>query len=556
MKKLTIVGAQINLLVGDIEGNTQLIINAANYAYRENKADLVLFPELAITSYPLEDLLFRPTLYHRVHQALHQIADNVKHTTVIVGYPDYIEDKYYNKAAVIADRRILTTYVKHELPNYRVFDEKRYFTAGDQPCVINVKGVKIGILICEDLWFQNPIKQTIAAGSQLITCINASPFSQDKALHRRNLLAKHAEQYHIPIIYLNLIGGQDELVFDGGSMVFDQNGICVQQSAYLREELMTVVFDIERSLKLCTKRPVPPEPINEERVYNVLVLGVRDYIKKNNFPGAIVGLSGGIDSALTVSIAVDAIGHERVSGILMPSPFTSKISVIDAQAQAKALNIRTSIIDINLIFNAFIDTLATEFIGLKKDMTEENLQARIRGMILMAISNKRGSIVLTTGNKSEMAVGYTTLYGDMAGGFAVLKDVYKTMVYRLCHYRNTIFPVIPERVLTRPPSAELALGQKDQDVLPPYPVLDEILEHYIAKDEDPVTISKAGFDINVVKKVVQMINRNEYKRHQAPVGIRITERAFGKDRRYPITSSFVKEFNLSNSAIFPFLNES
>lgn len=543
MKRLTIVGAQINLLVGDIEGNAQLIIDAANRAYRENKADLVLFPELAVTSYPPEDLLFRPALYHRVHQALHQIADNVKHTIVIVGYPDCIEDKYYNKAAVIADGKTIATYTKHELPNYLVFDEKRYFTAGDQSCVIDVKGVRVGILICEDLWFKNPIKQAMAAGSQLITCINASPFSQDKAHHRRNLLAKHAKQYHVPIIYLNLIGGQDELVFDGGSMVFDQNGIHVQQGAYFREELMTVVFDIEHSLKVLTTTPLPPDPPNEERVYNVLVLGVRDYIRKNNFPSAIVGLSGGVDSALTASIAVDAVGHERVSGILMPSPFTSKISIIDAQAEAKALNIRTSIIDINLIFNACINTLAPEFIGLKKDMTEENLQARIRGMLLMAISNKRGSIVLTTGNKSEIAVGYATLYGDMAGGFAVLKDVYKTMVYRLCHYRNTIFPVIPERVLTRSPSAELAPGQKDQDVLPPYPVLDEILEHYIAKDEDLSTIAEAGFDIAVVKKVVQMINRNEHKRHQAPVGIRITERAFGKDRRYPITSSFFKECN-------------
>lgn len=540
MKKLTIVGAQINLLVGDIEGNTQLIINTANRAYREKKADLVLFPELAITSYPPEDLLFRPALYQRVRRALYRISNNVKHTIVIVGYPDCIEDKYYNKAAVIADGKTITTYAKNELPNYRVFDEKRYFTAGDQPCVIDIKGVKIGILICEDLWVENPIKQSVAAGSQLITCINASPFSQDKAYHRRDLLAKRAKQYHVPIVYLNLIGGQDELVFDGGSMVFDQNGAYVQQGAYLREELMTVIFDIEHSLKVLTTTPVPSEPLDEEKVYNVLVLGVRDYIEKNNFPSAIVGLSGGVDSALTVSIAVDAIGHERVSGVLMPSPFTSEISIIDAQAEAKALNIRTSIIDINMIFDAFINTLAPEFIGLEKDMTEENLQARIRGMLLMAISNKKGSIVLTTGNKSEMAVGYATLYGDIAGGFAVLKDVSKTMVYRLCRYRNAIFPVIPERVLKRPPSAELAPGQKDQDVLPPYSVLDKILEHYITKDEDPSTIIKAGFDITVVKKVVQMINRNEYKRRQAPVGIRITECAFGKDRRYPITSSFFK----------------
>ena len=536
MKKLTIVGAQINLLVGDIEGNAQLIIDAANRAYRENKADLVLFPELAITSYPPEDLLFRPALYRRVHQALRQIADNVKHTTVIVGYPDYIEDKYYNKAVVIADGKTLATYDKHALPNYRVFDGKRYFATGDQPCVIDIKGAKIGVLICEDLWFENPIKQAMAAGSQLIACINASPFVQDKDHHRRDLLAKRAKQYHVPIFYLNLVGGQDELVFDGGSMVFDQNGAHVQQGAYLREELMTVVFDIAHPLKILTATPLPSEPLDEEKIYNVLVLGVRDYIEKNNFPSAIVGLSGGVDSALTVSIAVDAIGHERVHGILMPSPFTSKISIIDAQAEAKALNIRTSIIDINPIFNTFINTLSPEFVGLKKDTTEENLQARIRGTLLMAISNKKGSIVLTTGNKSEMAVGYATLYGDMAGGFAVLKDIYKTMVYRLCCYRNTIFPVIPERVLTRPPSAELAPSQKDQDILPPYQTLDEILEHYIAKNEDPSTIAEAGFDITVVKKVVRMINRSEYKRRQAPVGIRITERAFGKDWCYPVTS--------------------
>ncbi|QTS84077.1 NAD+ synthase [Coxiella endosymbiont of Amblyomma nuttalli] len=541
MKPLTIVGAQINLLVGDIEGNTQLIIDTANRAYSENKADLVLFPELTITSYPPEDLLFRPALYRRVHQALHRIADNIKHTTVIVGYPDCIKDKYYNKAVVIADGKILATYVKHELPNYRVFDEKRYFVAGDQPCVIDIKGVRIGILICEDLWFEHPIKQAMAAGSQLIACINASPFTRNKACYRRSLLAKHADQYHVPIIYLNLVGGQDELVFDGGSMVFDQNGAHVQQGAYFREELMIIIFDIERSLKLLTTTPILSEPLDEEKVYNVLVLGVRDYIEKNNFPGAVIGLSGGVDSALTLSIAVDAIGYKRVSGVLMPSPFTSEISIIDAQAEAKALNVQTSVIDISAIFNAVTNVLASEFVGLKKNITEENLQARIRGMLLMAISNKKGSIVLITGNKSEMAVGYTTLYGDMAGGLAVLKDVYKTMVYRLCRYRNTIFPVIPERILTRPPSAELAPAQEDQDILPPYPILDEILERYIVRDEDPSKIAEAGFDITIVKKVVRMINRNEYKRRQAPIGIRITERAFGKDRRYPITSGFTKD---------------
>ncbi|WP_267256645.1 NAD+ synthase [Coxiella endosymbiont of Ornithodoros maritimus] len=541
MKKLVIVGAQLNFLVGDIEGNTQLIIDATNQAYQESKADLILFPELAITSYPPEDLLFRPALYRRVHQALQIIADKVNGITVIVGYPDFIDNKCYNKAAVISGGKIVATYTKHELPNYRVFDEKRYFTAGDQPCVIEIKGVKIGILICEDLWLENPIKQSVAAGAQLIACINSSPFAQDKSHHRRDLLTKRTKRYHIPIVYLNLVGGQDELVFDGGSLVFNQHGELIQQGPYLKEELITVEFNIDDNLNILTKTQLPPEPLDEEKIYNVLVLGLRNYVNKNNFPGAVIGLSGGVDSALTLAIAVDAIGSEQVSGVLMPSPFTSPMSIEDAEAQAKALNVRTSTINIQPIFKAFIESLESEFAGFGKDVTEENLQARIRGTLLMAISNKKGAIVLTTGNKSEMAIGYATLYGDMAGGFSVLKDVYKTMVYRLCRYRNTISRVIPERVLERPPSAELAPNQKDQDVLPPYHILDEILERYIAKDEDPAAIAAGGFDIEMVKKVVRMINHNEYKRHQAPIGIRITERAFGKDRRYPITSGFVKD---------------
>ena len=541
MKKLVIVGAQINLLVGDIEGNTQLIIDTVNRAYRKSKADIVLFPELAISSYPPEDLLFRAALYQRVHQALQRIAKEVKYTTVVVGYPDFQEKHYYNKAAVIGEGKIIATYAKYALPNYRVFDEKRYFSSGDQPCIIEVKGVKIGLLICEDLWLESPLKDTIKAGAQLIACINASPFTQDKSHRLHDLLTKRVQKYRIPIIYLNLIGGQDELVFDGGSMVFNQNGERIQQAAYLKEELMTIEFDLEHQLDVFTKHSLPPEPLDEEKIYNVLVLGVRDYINKNNFPSAIIGLSGGVDSALTLAITVDAIGPSRVSGVLMPSPFTSSISIEDVKIETQALKIPTSIIDINPTFEAFLQSLAPEFAGLPRDVTEENLQARIRGTLLMAISNKKGAIVLTTGNKSEMAVGYATLYGDMAGGFGVLKDVYKTMVYRLCKYRNTISPVIPERVLTRAPSAELTLNQKDQDTLPPYQILDKILEHYIGKDEDPNTIATAGFDINVVKRVVRMINRNEYKRRQAPIGIRITERAFGKDRRYPITSGFSKD---------------
>ena len=542
MKKLVIVGAQINFLVGDIEGNTQLIIDTINRAYCESKADIVLFPELAVSSYPPEDLLFRATLYQRVHKALQRIVEEVKHTAVVVvGYPDFQNKHYYNRAAVIGEGKIITTYTKHALPNYRVFDEKRYFSPGDQPCIIEVKGVRIGLLICEDLWLEAPLQDTVKAGAQLIACINASPFAQDKSHHRRDLLTKRIQKYHIPIIYLNLIGGQDELVFDGGSMVFNQNGERIQQAAYSKEELMTIEFNLEQQLDVCRKYSLPTEPLDEEKIYNVLVLGVRDYINKNNFPSAIIGLSGGVDSALTLAIAVDAVGPSRVSGVLMPSSFTSSISIEDVKEEAKTLKISTSVIDINLIFEVFLQSLASEFSGLPKDVTEENLQARIRGTLLMALSNKKGAIVLTTGNKSEMAVGYTTLYGDMAGGFGVLKDVYKTMVYRLCKYRNTISPVIPKRVLTRAPSAELAPNQKDQDTLPPYQILDKILERYIGKDEDPNTIATAGFDINIVKKVVRMINRNEYKRRQAPIGIRITERAFGKDRRYPITSGFSKD---------------
>lgn len=539
MKKLVIVGAQINLLVGDIEGNTQLIIDTAHRAYREHKADLVVFPELSITSYPPEDLLFRPALYRRVHQALQKIADDVKHTTVVVGYPDQIEGICYNKAAVIGDGKILATYAKQELPNYHVFDEKRYFVPGSDSCVFNLKGTKIGLLICEDLWFDGPVKQAVSDGAQLIVSLNASPFAMDKSNARVKIL-KNQAHYKIPIVYVNLVGGQDELVFDGNSMVLDQEGEVAQMAAHCKEDLLITEWDLENNLNLLTKKPFTALS-EEEKIYRVLVLGVHDYIKKNHFRGAIIGLSGGIDSALTLAIAVDAIGAENVAAVMMPSRYTADISLEDAQAEAHALNVHYSIIDIEPIFKSFLNGLSAEFAGLPRDTTEENLQARIRGTLLMAISNKKGFIVLTTGNKSEMAVGYATLYGDMAGGFAVIKDVYKMMVYRLSVYRNTVAPVIPTRVIERAPSAELAPDQKDQDSLPPYPILDEILERYIAKDQDPATIADAGFDINIVKKVVRMINRNEYKRRQAPPGIRITERAFGKDRRYPITSGFQKD---------------
>ncbi len=541
MKKLIIVTAQLNLLVGNIEGNTESIIAAAHQAYEKYGADLVVYPELAITGYPPEDLLFRPALYDRVQHSLNKLSNMIPTMTLVVGYPSYIDGKYYNSAAIITPGQPLRSYAKHELPNYHVFDEKRYFSPGSTPCIMDIRGVPIGVLICEDLWVEAPIEASIKAGAELIVCINASPFAQDKSHHRRHILKERSRKHQVPIIYVNLVGGQDELVFDGGSMVSDQTGMIVQQGDYFSEQLMAVEFNLQHPRHILTKQPTLPEPLDEEKIYHVLMLGVRDYIQKNSFLGAIVGLSGGIDSALTLAIAVDALGADAVKAVCMPSPFTAAMSIEDAQLQSKNLGITCTLIPIDRLFQVFLSELSTIFAGLPADVTEENLQARIRGTLLMALSNKTGSIVLTTGNKSEMAVGYATLYGDMAGGFAVLKDIYKTMIYRLCRYRNAISPVIPDRVLERAPSAELSHNQKDQDVLPPYRLLDEILERYIGQDQDPKTIAQAGYDIHIVKKIVRMVNKNEYKRRQAPVGIRITERAFGKDRRYPITSGFTKD---------------
>ena len=538
MKALNIIVAQMNSLVGDIETNSRRIIDISNSAYQRHEADLIIFPELAITGYPPEDLLFRPELYQRVEQALTNIAEAVKETTVIVGYPKKENNHYYNQAAFIQRGKMIATYAKQSLPNYTVFDEKRYFSPGKLPCVIKIKGVSIGVIICEDLWKKFPIKKTIQSGAELIICINASPFTHDKTYVRRELLAKRSKAIKCPIIYVNLIGGQDELVFDGGSMVINQSGTITQRAKYFSEDLMLIQLDIENQLKNLTQQPLFLEPSNEEKIYHALVLGVKDYIQKNNFSGAIVGLSGGVDSALTLAIAVDAIGKENVHAVMMPSRYTSNTSIVDAKIEADRLNVGYSIIDIEPIFQAFLKQLADEFENLRLDVTEENLQSRCRGVLLMAISNKKGGIVLTTGNKSEMAVGYATLYGDMAGGFCVLKDVYKTLVYRLCKYRNTISQIIPESVLKKEPSAELSKNQKDHHTLPPYPILDSILERYITKDESAEKIIQAGFNRQIVTRVIQMIHYNEYKRRQSPIGIRITQRAFGKARRYPITSGF------------------
>jgi len=534
--KLIIALAQLNLLVGDIEGNAKKIIAYAERARDELHADVIVFPELAITGYPPEDLLFRPALYDRVHKAL-AFIQQVQDIIIIVGYPDQVDDKNYNAAAVIHNGQIIARYFKQYLPNYGVFDEVRYFTPAHEPCIIDLKGIPTAITICEDLWFPEPMTQASDHGARLMILLNASPFSIVKQIKREETIAQRAKEGYMPIIYVNLVGGQDELVFDGGSMVFDADGTLCQQAAFFEEALMPITIDID-GFPVIEKNKMIPTHSFAQRVYQALVLGVRDYIEKNHFPGAIVGLSGGIDSALTAAIAVDAIGKDRVAAIMMPSRYTANISNTMAQQEIDALGINAETISIEPIFQQFIDSLAECFTGLPVDVTEENLQARIRGTLLMAISNKKGSIVLATGNKSEMAVGYSTLYGDMVGGFCVLKDIPKTLVYRLAEYRNTVSPVIPREVIDRPPSAELAPDQKDQDSLPPYPILDDILERYIEYDQSYQTITDAGFDEEIVKRVIKMVNRNEYKRRQAPIGVRITQRAFGRDRRYPITSGF------------------
>ncbi|OGO91201.1 MAG: NAD+ synthase [Coxiella sp. RIFCSPHIGHO2_12_FULL_42_15] len=542
MNTLTVIAAQLNFLVGDIEGNTQLIINTAQKCKMELNADLVVFPELTITSYPPEDLLFRPYLYKRVHEALFQLCQSIKDICIIVGYPDQIDGKRYNMAAVIQDGEIKATYAKKELPNYTVFDEKRYFSSGDKTTIFKLKNTKIAIIICEDTWFDKPIQDCARAGADLIISLNASPFALDKEYARRIMLEKQSKAAQLPIVYVNLVGGQDELVFDGGSMVFDATGKLKQQAHYYQEDLMKIEFNLDQRLNILTAHTLPPEPQTEEKLYKVLILGVRDYIRKNHFPSAVIGLSGGIDSALTLAIACDAIGGHNVEAIMMPSRYTSTMSLDDAKAQVKLLNCHYVVMSIENIFKCFLTALHDEFQHYPLDTTEENLQARCRGTLLMAISNKKRSIVLTTGNKSEMAVGYATLYGDMAGGFSVLKDVFKTMVYRLSHYRNSLSMAIPERVIQRPPSAELANNQLDQDMLPPYSVLDEILERFLMQEQDAFTIAKAGYDLETIKKIVRMVNSNEYKRRQAPLGIRLTEKAFGKDRRYPITSGYFKKY--------------
>jgi len=532
--------AQLNFLVGDIDGNAERIITETNRIASENTLDLVVFPELALCGYPPEDLLFRPGFYKRCERALSHIAENIGKTAIIVGYPESDGGKLYNKAALIQHGKIIADYAKQELPNFTVFDEKRYFTPGVKPCVFEINGIKIGLLICEDLWHEAPIKQAQNAGAQLIISINASPYDRRQIAKRESILKQRVDETHLPIIYCNLIGGQDELVFDGGSLVMDAEGRRCQQAKYYCEDTMIVQIEMHDEKAVIQPKKILEHFSEEKQIYETLKLGVHDYIFKNHFPGALIGLSGGIDSALMLAIAADAIGHDKVTALIMPSQFTAPMSIDDAVFEASKLGVEYHIISIDPLLDQFLQTLAPIFKNRPADSTEENLQARIRGMLLMALSNKLGKMVLTTGNKSEMSVGYATLYGDMAGGFAAIKDVPKMLVYKLARYRNTLGAVIPERVITRAPTAELKANQTDQDQLPPYDILDSILERYIEKDEEPTQIINAGFDKKMVDDVVRMINMNEYKRRQAPIGIRLTQRAFGKDRRYPITSGYLR----------------
>ena len=548
--------AQLNFVVGDMAGNARKIIDAAQQAYAQG-ARVLVTPELAICGYAAEDLLLRPAFIDACDDALKTVARELaglKGMHVVLGHPEgggiqsksVAITKRFNRATVLCEGQVLASYAKQELPNYQVFDERRYFTPGHEACVFEVDGVKLGLLICEDAWFEEPAQKSRDAGAQVLLVLNASPFHVGKGLEREVQMARRVTTCRLPLVYAHLVGGQDEVIFEGRSFAMNAQAEVVARAPAFKECLQFVdVLSTKGSAAVqLTGREVVPESSWEEDLWHALVLGIRDYLGKNGFPGAILGLSGGIDSALVLALAVDAIGADKIHAVMMPSPYTADISWIDARDMVKRLNVQYDEISIAPLFEGFKTALADQFKGLAEDTTEENIQARVRGTLLMAMSNKTGAIVLTTGNKSEMATGYCTLYGDMAGGFAVIKDVVKTQVFRLAEWRNQNDPYgtgscpIPERIITRPPSAELRADQKDQDSLPPYEVLDAIVQRYMENDEGISALEADGFERADVEKVTHLIKLNEYKRRQSPVGIRVTHRSFGKDWRYPITNRF------------------
>jgi NAD+ synthetase len=530
--------AQVNLMLGDLAGNVDRLIAEAAKA-RHAGAALIVTPELALCGYPPEDLLFRNDFRVACAEALSRLCAAVQGIAMVVGHPHVVvapgEDRgrLFNAASLIRNGRIVHSYLKQRLPNYQVFDEKRYFETGHKPFVFELDGHKIGVLICEDVWFPQPVAATVKAGAELIVVPNASPYDIQKLETRYDVVRSRVAETGVPILYAHWTGGQDELVFDGASFGVNPDGsVAYQEKSF--EEALGVVDFVDGAIR----GPIYPTLPRVENVYRALVVALRDYVNKNGFPGVLLGLSGGVDSALTLAIAVDALGASRVRAVMMPSAYTAQISLDDSREMAAIHGITYEEIAITPVFEAFKTALSTAFAGCAEDTAEENIQARVRGTMLMGLSNKFGAMVVTTGNKSEMAVGYSTLYGDMAGGYAILKDVSKTLVYELCHWRNAQSRVIPERVITRPPSAELRPDQKDQDSLPDYAILDQIVELYMEHDRAPSEIVAAGFAQPDVDRVTKLLKINEYKRRQSPVGAKITRRGFGKDWRYPITSKY------------------
>jgi NAD+ synthase (glutamine-hydrolysing) len=530
--------AQLNTRVGAIEENTQKVVAAAVRARDEFGCDLLLLPELTLVGYPPEDLLLHKGLRVKADQALQRVMREVRGIALMIGFPEYADGHIHNAAAFVVDGELRAVHRKLILPNYAVFDEKRYFTPGTSATVVDYGGMRLGLIICEDVWEPEPTAAAVEAGADLVLVINGSPYHMRQQQKREALVAGRARDNGVPIVYLNMVGGQDELVFDGGSFAVQSDGEMAFRAERFKEALYAIEARKEGGRARLVAGDIAPAQSGVTSVYGALVMGTRDYVEKNGFPGVVLGLSGGVDSALTLAIAADAIGAERVHVVMMPSQYTSDMSVEDAEEQARWLGVRHSVLPIEPIYDAVVGTLSELFAGLAPDATEENIQARCRGILLMAISNKLGSMLLTTGNKSEMAVGYATLYGDMAGGFAPLKDCSKTLVYELARYRNGLGAAIPQRVIDREPSAELRPDQKDSDSLPPYSVLDPILEAFIERDLSVAQITALGFDRAMVVRILKMVKRAEYKRRQAPPGVRVSNRAFGRDWRYPITSGY------------------